>query len=54
MVERSLIRAPFSGTIGQMDIEVGEVLAPSVPFLRLLQFQPATISVSVADRDVGV
>ena len=53
MVERSLIRAPFSGTIGQMDIEVGEVLAPSVPFLRLLQFQPATISVSVADRDVG-
>ena len=36
-----------------MDIEVGEVLAPSVPFLRLLQVQPAAISVAVADRDVG-
>ena len=28
MVERSLIRAPFSGTIGQMDIEVGECWRP--------------------------
>ena len=53
MVQRSLVRAPFAGTIGQLDVELGEVLTPGVPFVRLLQFQPAEISVSVADRDVG-
>jgi RND family efflux transporter MFP subunit len=50
---RSVVRAPFAGTIADVGTEEGEVLAPGMVVARLIQVDPAVISVSVADRDVG-
>jgi len=53
-LSRSVIRAPFSGVLVQLDLEVGEVAAPSAPIARVVQLDPVFVSVSVSDRDVGV
>ena len=50
---RSVIRAPFAGTIAEVRTEEGEVLIPGMMVVRLIQVDPAVVSVSVADRDVG-
>jgi membrane fusion protein (multidrug efflux system) len=49
---RAVIRAPFSGVVAAVDIEVGEVAAPGAPIIRVVQLQPAKITVSCSDRDV--
>ncbi len=51
---RANVRAPFAGTVTQLDLEVGEVLAPSMPVARIVQLNPVHVTVSVSDRDVGV
>ncbi len=51
-VARSIVRAPFSGTIVDVDIEMGEVAAPGRPLVRLVKLNPAKIVVSLSDRDV--
>lgn len=50
---RSVVRAPFSGVVGQVGIEVGEVAAPGAPVARLVQLDPISVTLSVSDRDVG-
>ncbi len=50
---RSVITAPFAGRVGQIDLEVGEVIAPSAPVARLLTLDPAVVTVSVSDKDIG-
>lgn len=49
---RATIRAPFAGTIAQLDVERGEVVAPGAPVVRLVQLDPVHISLAVPDRDV--
>ena len=49
---RTVITAPFAGVVADLDIEVGEVAAPGVPLVRLVQLDPALVSVSLSDRDV--
>jgi len=49
---RAVIRAPFAGTVAEVDIEQGEVAAPGAPIIRLVQLTPAKVSLSVPDRDV--
>ena len=49
---RSIVRAPFAGTVANLDIEVGEVAAPGAPLLRLIQLDTVKVTVSVSDRDV--
>lgn len=51
-LDRTRVRAPFSGVIAAMDIEVGEVANPGAPAFRLVQLNPAIVSLSVSDRDV--
>lgn len=51
---RSVIVAPFSGVIVQVDAEVGEVAAPGVPLFRLVQIQPIRVSVALSDRDMSL
>jgi membrane fusion protein (multidrug efflux system) len=51
---RASIRAPFSGTVTQIDLEKGEVLNPTAPVARVVQLDPVKVTVSVTDRDVGV
>lgn len=50
---RSVIRAPFAGTIADVAVERGEVAAPGAPLVRLVRLAPVHVSVSVPDRDVG-
>lgn len=50
---RSVIRAPFAGTIAQVSVERGEVAAPGAPLVRLVRLAPVHVAVSVPDRDVG-
>lgn len=48
----SVIRAPFSGTVAQVEAEVGEVATPGAPLLRLVKLDPVKVTVSVPGRDV--
>ncbi|QQR89051.1 MAG: efflux RND transporter periplasmic adaptor subunit [Myxococcales bacterium] len=49
---RSVLRAPFSGTIADIDVERGEVASPGAPLVRLVQLDPVKVTLSVPDRDV--
>jgi membrane fusion protein (multidrug efflux system) len=51
-LQHARISAPFSGTISDVGIEIGEVAAPAAPLIRLVRTNPAIVSLSVADRDV--
>ena len=51
---RAVIKAPFDGTVTQIDLEVGEVINPGQPVARVVALDPIHISVSVADRDIGL
>ena len=51
-VGRSVISAPFSGTIARCDAEVGEVASPGAPLIRVVQLDPVKVTVSLSDRDV--
>jgi len=51
-VRRSVIRAPFDGVVADLDLEVGEVVAPGTPVLRLVKVDPIRVEVTVSDRDV--
>ncbi|MCA9618877.1 MAG: efflux RND transporter periplasmic adaptor subunit [Myxococcales bacterium] len=51
-VARSVITAPFSGTVARNEAEVGEVAAPGAPLIRIVQLDHVKVSVSLSDRDV--
>lgn len=51
-VGRAVITAPFAGVVVDVATEVGEVAAPGAPLVRLVQLDPAKITVSLSDRDV--
>ncbi len=51
-LERATITAPFSGVVGEMDLDVGEVVGPGAPVARLVQLDPLKVSLSVSDRDI--
>lgn len=51
-VARSVISAPFSGTVASSDAEVGEVASPGMPLIRIVQLDPVKVTVSLSDRDV--
>ncbi len=53
-VARSIISAPFAGKVAAVDIEVGEVAAPGLPLIRVVQVDPIKVSVSLSDRDVSM
>lgn len=49
---RAVITAPFDGVVAQLDAEVGEVLSPGAPAVRLVKLDPVEIELAVSDRDV--
>jgi len=49
---RSIITAPFSGVVSQMQGSKGEIANPGMPLIRLVQLNPVHVRVSVSDRDV--
>lgn len=49
---RSVIRAPFSGVVSQMNASKGEIASPGAPLIRVVQLDPVHVRVAVSDRDV--
>jgi membrane fusion protein (multidrug efflux system) len=49
---RSVVRAPFDGTIADMMVETGEAAAPGAAVVRLVTLDPVRVVLSVSDRDV--
>jgi len=52
LLSHAEVRAPFSGIVSDVAAEVGEVAAPGVPLVRLVQIHPVKVNLSVPDRDV--
>ncbi len=52
MSSRTVIRAPFAGTIASMNVEQGEVAPPGQPLIRLVKLDPVHVTLAVPDRDV--
>jgi RND family efflux transporter MFP subunit len=52
LLSHAEVRAPFSGIVSDVATEVGEVAAPGVPLVRLIQIHPVKVNLSVPDRDV--
>ncbi len=51
-MSRAVVRAPFSGVVATVMVEEGEVASPGSPVARLIQLDPAVVTLSVSDRDV--
>lgn len=51
---RSVMTAPFSGVVVEVDAEVGEVAPPGQPLFRLVQLQPVRVSIALSDRDMDL
>jgi len=51
-MSRAVVRAPFSGVVATVMMEEGEVASPGTPVARLVQLDPAVVTLSVSDRDV--
>lgn len=51
---RASIRAPFDGALAAVELEKGEVASPGSPAARLVVLDPVKVTISVADRDVGL
>lgn len=49
---RAVVKAPFSGVVASVAVEEGEVAQPGSPVARLIQLDPAVVTLSVSDRDV--
>ncbi len=50
---RSTLKSPFAGVVAECEIEPGEVAPPGAALVKIVSLDPARVSVSVADRDVG-
>ena len=51
-MRRATIRAPFGGVVASVSVEEGEVAGPGSPVARVVQLDPAVVTLSVSDRDV--
>jgi HlyD family secretion protein len=51
--EYAEIRAPFAGVVAAMDLEVGQMVAPGAPVVRLLDDRALRFEAPVADFDIG-
>jgi membrane fusion protein (multidrug efflux system) len=53
-IERKTIRAPFSGTLGLRQVNLGQYLAGGAPIVSLQALQPVYVDFSVPQQDVGL
>lgn len=52
-IEKTYIKAPFSGTIDQMDAKLGQYAQPSVPLIRLVSLEDMYIKAEVSEAYIG-
>jgi membrane fusion protein, multidrug efflux system len=50
---RTVIRAPFAGTLEDREVEVGSSVAPGTPVARIVQVNPVKVSAGVPERLSG-
>lgn len=50
--QRSVIRAPFHGTVAEVYVEEGEVAGPGAPIARVVRVDTVKLEVAVSDRDI--
>ena len=50
---KSIVRAPFAGTIDDIMINIGEMASPAFPLLRLVNNKNVTISASLSENLLG-
>jgi membrane fusion protein (multidrug efflux system) len=53
-IERKTIRAPFSGTLGIRQVNLGQYLAGGAPIVSLQALQPVYVDFSVPQQDIGL
>lgn len=51
-LSRANVKSPFSGVVASVGVEEGEAVAPGGPVVRVVQLDPAVVTLSVSDRDV--
>lgn len=51
---RSVIRAPFPGTVAEVHVEAGEVAPPGGSIVRVVRVNQVKLEVSVSDRDIAL
>lgn len=52
--ERTVLTAPFDGVVSQLNIEVGSLVAPSLPVIEMADLSPLRLAVQVDEVDVGI
>lgn len=52
-IERKTIRAPFSGTLGIREVNLGQYLAGGAPVVSLQSLQPAYVNLTVPQQELG-
>lgn len=52
-IEKTYIKAPFSGTIDELDAKLGQFAQPSVPLIRLVSLENLYIKAEVSEAYVG-
>lgn len=52
-IEKTYIKAPFSGTIDQMDAKLGQYAQPSLPLIRLVSLEDMYIKAEVSEAYIG-
>jgi membrane fusion protein (multidrug efflux system) len=53
-IERKTIRAPFSGTLGIRQVNLGQYLAGGAPIVSLQALQPVYVDFSVPQQQIGL
>ena len=53
-IERKTIRAPFSGTLGIRQVNLGQYLAGGAPIVSLQSLQPVYVDFSVPQQQIGL
>lgn len=53
-IERKTIRAPFSGTLGIRQVNLGQYLAGGAPIVSLQALQPVFVDFSVPQQEIGL
>ncbi len=51
-LSRANVKSPFAGVVASIGVEEGEAVGPGGPVVRVVQLDPAIVTLSVSDRDV--
>lgn len=52
-LNQTVVRAPFNGTIDQLNAQLGEMASPGVPLIRIVSSQEMFLSTDVSERFIG-